>query len=737
MAPLPPCGRTLAVLCGKSVPPVRQTVESCLLYVGLPTAVRLICTPQVETRMEALAAWLRRRLPPECPVSLLPVSGDLPDATAGNSRAAGDAFAPGAIEGTSVSAAPASGGGRPSIREVYAALEAEPLALSLDGGTNFMNCDGLLGLRRTDGIFLQSTRTGVFVTRQNGASFTTSGHPLPPPLPARDLLDMQGIAYECLPTGGRRLKKLCAECKVPLPEDALFDLRIGGRFFDCVWNSGSNRLCLLAWPERNRIDESGAILADTRDMLSFALDKDRLEDLYDRKIYVLEWDRPAAGRLNDEGRGKIEAHCVYGLLHPQPKAGQGYMHGKNAPAMHDVLCGIFTRRQPPGGKTPSLPKLSDFTPESNVLVTALGPNPLPTLKALAAFTGSDALLCCTPDNASVGRMAGVLRRRAADFGLKAVHVLAAGYEGTELPRRLPEFSVPAVVNCTPGTKGQGAFLTLWAAGKGHEVWALPTEGEHAICLSHGYSRKEIPVLPIPLLLDCLVETSVLNYGWGKKAEDWKRDGFYRHMLRFFKAVDEEGLWDVCMPADPARRKAISSADYDFRFVNDKCIELSPKKDGAQPYSCLLGGGGWYERLTAKAIAGLDPHYDVAVNVDIAASAAESGPSHPANNAEAPRRMTERDVLVSARGGRIYVVSCKSFPLNAQDLAAAARQARAAAETFGRFTVPLLHSLFAGGITTLEGVTLFGPDTLCRPEALREALRHAEQLVRARGEKEPA
>jgi hypothetical protein len=197
------------------------------------------------------------------------------------------------------------------------------------------------------------------------------------------------------------------------------------------------------------------------------------------------------------------------------------------------------------------------------------------------------------------------------------------------------------------------------------------------------------------------------------------------MLLFLRELDAAGRWAEFMPTDPLKRKDMEIKGLRFSWIGERKMEfkLAGSADGGQPafsYKRKLRDGYWFEQLTAKALEWLGDGYDPAVKVEI-------------KNKTTKSNLTELDVVLSASGGKLYVISCKAKRglVDEDSLLEAAREVRACAKTLNRFAVPLLHSLYARGRRELAGVMLFGPDTLCRPDELRRCLEEAEALLLTR------
>ncbi|MDR0233401.1 MAG: hypothetical protein LBI31_01100 [Zoogloeaceae bacterium] len=567
-------------------------------------------------------------------------------------------------------------------------------------------------------MFVQAADDAIYITLQNGERFKTQRERLPPSLSVEALLEMQDIRWVYSAKKRQALEELCEEVGFPFPRFSfdkaiLYDVEINNVHFDAVWNTGDNRLRFLIIRRDSLRDDNISRLAEARNILDLALGRKRFKNLLDRDITVIDEDKTTIERLKEEGRGKVKPIHLSKSL---------YSKKKIVSALRDAF-----KPYKPSGVQPPLPDKPAFSGFSgSTLATALGRTPLLTLLVMGAHRAREVILCASPGNEEIKAAAEVLREQAKSYGLGRVQVLATNPQGTELPDMLPKIDQPCAVNITPGTKAQGAFLTQWAKAGGHEIWAVDRGAGRMLNLLEPTQSRELPKPPLRLLLDCLAPGCVASYGLSARAPGWDaRDGFYDAMLRFLHELSVADRWKEFAKLFQRKLSCLKAGSLRFDWIDQETFKLiDSAADRRSVHKCGLKGGKWFEKLTAVALARLEEEYDPVVNVKIKWKNPNVG--KPLDKLRKPHR-TELDVVLSAPGGKLYVISCKTSRLDKKSLANAAREVRACAKTLNRFAVPLLHSLHARGRRELEGIMLFGPDTLCQPDDLRRCLEEAEAL----------
>lgn len=666
--------RTLLVLCGESVLSACQVVRSYVHNLGMPRSIYLICTQEVREGAGRLVDFLRDEFLrnslacPQCSIELFEISKD------------------GKAENL------------PTVVEAYARFEREgPLVVNLSGGTNLMNVTGLLALGRDDTLFVLAGEKAFFCAWQQDGEFQKKNLPLAPPLLVNDLLRLQGVAWSQSTLRKDELRALSKKAQFQWPKycDKYLqtDLAVGGVHFDAVWNPGDNKLHFLVINQDWNRGTRKSRLAETRDLLDLALGRGRLHHLYDRKIAVLEADHAALERFELEGQGKLRAY-------PLPNSD-----------LKESLAEIFAQPPQPRKHADRKP-LEIVDLQGDVLVTAIGPNPLPALLAISAHQAKEVLLCVSDEPPSMKKMASLLKEKAEERGLARVQIISCSPEGLDLLPRLPVLTGSVAVNITAGTKGQGASLALWAKKHGHAVWSLDSAQNQVVCLSAPGQSLPLPMPPFEILLYCLSKGRKrafgLNYNCTDRAGLKKREK-YSDMLCFMRAVDEAKLWESFFSSG-SLREPLEAGAFRLQFNNIKDFFLTQKAHGQtrRPHEYTLDGGGFYECLVGEALAEIGQELDIRLNVT---TWRESSIDEP---------LTELDVVACAHG-KLYVISCKSRPMEMSELVETVREVRNTARNLSRFAVPLLACLYERSCREVEGVMVIGPDVLCQPGRLQQAL----------------
>lgn len=514
--------------------------------------------------------------------------------------------------------------------------------------------------------------------------------PLPPALPVADILHLQGVTWETaqLPVS---LCDLCRKWRVKLPANRLENVRIGHADFDLVWNAGGNKLCFLANLYRER-KENKAWVADIRELCQWAATRTASGQIYDRQTFVLCPTREAQDHLAEESRHKITAVYVADTELP-----------KLAP---EALRRIF---QP----LPALPEgRGSRKATSDTLVLMLGTDAAPTLNALESGFASlgirHVILCHTPD-AVMRERAQRLRKAFAElFPDRDLKTLETGLNGSRLLRQLTveDGAQNIHVNITPGTKGQAAFLTLWAQRNHAAVWSL----DQPFVRRLDGDAAPLPIAACdPLLLrlrypDVRVE--------GDRCDGALHEGLLRHM----RACLEVGLgWDL--------QKDRTANGISLRRTTSKNWEL--RLPSGETHAFTEAGGDWLEGLTACCLTRMGAQH---VHARVRLPWSDDLQDFLEKKFQEEQHRIDMDVLAAWNGGHI-LVSCKANPLF--PIPKAAAEARDMAHSLTRFTLPALCHLgcdasYLEDTGYGEQVPVFGWRELCRPERLADLFAKALQ-----------
>lgn len=640
-------------------------------------AVYLLATPAVRPLADKLRDYAATHALGEVCVLDIPDSLDAPGACAEQARALAEA----------------------------AEKMGKRVIFNLNGGQNYMIVACVLALALFDIHLVQASAWRVVLSGSESSCIL----PLPAPLPPADLLALQEVAWEPVSLTEWNVPQFCERGELDLPQHALCGVRIDGVLFDVVWNPGTNRLCFLVncmYPPNDGEQRK----ATERNIAHWASARGRSAHLYDRQVFALVQNDMSEERLKNEAAGKLDVLNV-----------QGWRN--NSQVLRTELGKLFRKAPLPSGVL-SEPKPTAFRPlPDNTLIVCMGTNVVPTLVAIATHKPDHVVLCYTKGNKGrVESYAGKLQELAPDMGI-SLTLVPVNAEGLFLERLLPEPAANARVhvNITPGTKGQGAMLALWAMRHNAAVWSLDNRRRTAEPLHAPRGESSRPLL-IGDPTHCFQVT-------GQRIKDPGNDvgalashmPFLDELLKFMRQAEEEGRGNELLCG------SLRIGTAELARVDRKCWEL---RLPGKAHSFSLEGGEWFERLTAVAFFRAGAHI-VRQRVRIAWT------ENTEHRVEA--KHPEADVVfrldidvAGAWGPDMFLVSCKSNPYGPVEPAAV--EAAHTGTSLGRFSLRFLaHMGCNRPFLHAGGAMVLGWRELCRPEALRAAfenLRRAQSTFRA-------
>ena len=662
-------------------------------HLGEPVAIHLLATSTVIESSHNLAEQLQHRFGFTMPITVWPIA----DSVRGNATIRHDE---------------ATNGGNveyENVRTVISRLEASgPMVLNIQGGTNHLYAGALLQLARTDHAHILVDYDHTSVTLYNGTRYQSHTFPLPEPLPVEEILSIQGIQWEkCEGPEGQSLSDAMKQAGVGKPANALWDVQIGGMFFDLVWNDDNNVLNFLAWVRQPQAFLPQAhILQEGRAWLDFARDKRFMDFLFTRNIFLFHWDGSLCERVKIEANSKI-----------RPYHTQVYYY------IMEALKEVFAPRHKLA--TSPLPGIKTCPPEGTpVLVTALGTSDA-SLVALCAHNAvcKHALVVYTPDDAIVAsRMESIIQHKEA-FGYESITPVQTTIAGDDLIRRLPaNLGQAACVNITPGSKGQTFGLAMWAKCNGAEVYSLEPDAAGKSQLFSYTTDQAVNFAPVPVdaHLRIMLDSPLKSYEIMDATTEPEADNLDA-TLRFFKSATQNGK-DIDIGRFSGKLYVPGFTLSNTSGAKEWTLQwnTSPKATEKSSYSFTTEGGMWFERLTAWAFAKLPKNLSVVTNVASVrpSKVTEAGPGG---------HLTEVDVLAFGKG-EYFAISCKLPRLNDTATAEAARQIHTVAHNYGRYFAPMLCSFYQKEVTVVEGVVCFGWRTLWNQNALIDAMKRAKALL---------
>jgi hypothetical protein len=562
--------------------------------------------------------------------------------------------------------------GNPPAQEFIAELLEKgdhPIAFNLAGGMNFQVAACVQAMIGKGGLFIYPEQTGIYVIENDQAD---AGLKAIWKLPeAEDVLQLQGLAHEVLSsTNSRHIRKLFEKCGFAPPADPERAIKINQEVFDFYWN-GSNTLYFI----KVLLGEE-AKKENFRRLVAQVNDRDFFHDLYHKQVAVYTTSALVAERIDKESLGGIKL-IKFGNKPDEAKARcqdlQNFMRRDIDNAQKQDYA-VETFGHPEGLQT--------------ALVTSLGADPLPTMTAVWSIRPDHLILLYTPNDDNICRYKKAFTAARHTLGAKALTFVPVGLLGHEcLDFRLPK-GLRASVNITPGTKGHGAMLSLWAARNGADITSIEREGIY----HYIYHYKDHTVSPskAPPPESVLVLSGHRLESAGADASKLKKDHLvYDAITKVLKNIEASGF------------KIESSFYREIGKYN---------KDFKGNLSIPANDGEWFERYVGYCMCrcGADD-VRVRLRTDWSDGAVKR------DNAF----MTDIDVV--ARFGTTYlVIECKVPFLENEKLNEAAEGVKAVAlGHFGRFARPMLCMLKSENMPEqVGGVNSFGYKTLIDGNLLR-------------------
>lgn len=594
-----------------------------------PLGIRLLPTAKTIPRAEAIRDYLVQSGTPAENILIIRVSGSVTDDEDENPPA------------------------HAALRHIEADCPGQGHFFNLAGGMNFQVGACVLEADPARWAFLYPESTGVNLVRLDNAGGKRYAHyllPLPEPI---DVLSLQAIDSREAPPLEEHEKKFLnwtLKTKCPIPDPDGKPLVIGGFKFARVWNTGNELkfLALIHKPAGENQRKPRYYTDMARYLIALCARRDGFGELYHRRVALLTNIGTIAERVQDEGGGKIA-----GLFSEDETFVEKTRAFFGPPAAHHPL-----------------PAKANFPLCGNrgetLLHVPLGKDITPTLVALWSHRPSAVNFLYTPGDPvveisreSISRNTGTLPLRPG--GVFFTPVSLGGKEILDL--EIPPSGARAEVNITPGTKGQAAFLALWAKTAGAGIFTIETASRSITEIPSGEAREARAPRPIAYLV--LSGFKLQSHGADREA-------------LLSDASVQSALDDLAgVPVDGP--------------LFEKIIGLVMARCGADDVRVGVKTG-WAEETTRH----LRKVY---------------GASH----------MTEIDVVARFRAA-YYVVSCKSGSTENIRMAQATRETAAMARLFGRFAVPLVALLdYTGDSWVNNGVCCFGPKTFTDLEKMKRLL----------------
>lgn len=308
-----------------------------------------------------------------------------------------------------------------------------------------------------------------------------------PELSVEEIFDIQNVEYEISNEKTSFGKYVVGNIeKNRLPKTLLHNVTVNNLDFDLVWNCGGNHLAFLVSPgSRDNISrKNDKILSRVRNVIQWAADKTVLKQIYDCKCYILCEKRAHKETVKIQGRGKAIPLNICGYVQDNK-----FIGGKDN-AFSKIACVeldkiLSNKSEPELGKLENDENfVSKVDVTEDTLITTYGKDPAATLATIFShlknhpYLKTVILLCTLELVSSCNRLLASFETYHVNL-LKHVNfrIVKTDLKGRTIPYRLsvnPNIK-NIEVNATPGTKGQTAFLTMFAQKNNFPIWTLNRE----------------------------------------------------------------------------------------------------------------------------------------------------------------------------------------------------------------------------------------------------------------------
>ncbi|GEM_PF-5238150 len=474
-------------------------------------------------------------------------------------------------------------------------------------------------------------------------------------------------------------------------------VRIGEVRFNYVFNSKN----LLIFVYRTDVNTDTQTI---RKIINLATNRHDFGELMHHKIIVITSSKQHKERLQSESGGKVI------VLDP-----------KDTKISIDLSVALKTNKyEIETFSTINSPSLKKS------LYVVLGREIMPTLTAIWSHMPDRICFLYTPtDNTVMESKKSIIENRAL-LPTKEIIFIPTDITGKEILSYKPGPNEVIECNITPGTKAQGAFLTLFAKMHGGTVWSINQKNEGSI--------EQLPTgIKKPLNLpDVLTITKLKGlFTEGMMADRVFDEAGMELLLKFLCKLKEKPFFHRFPEKD------IDLDGFIYRVFKDS--RYGELKVGKQFVRINLDMNPWFEDLTAWSLkkAGVK---DLVLRL--------KRQIQDSSKEEYIVR-TEIDVIGIYRG-RYLVISCKSgkFPskyteINNQSAKTqqyydekfmqlkreAISDLKGTVALLGRFAVPLLSAFrHRGDPQMIDEVYVFGIDTLCDSKKIQNLL---DMAIKAR------
>ena len=321
-----------------------------------------------------------------------------------------------------------------------------------------------------------------------------------PELSVEDIFAIQDVKYEKKEEKTEFGKFVESHLeKRNLPKSLIYNVTLNKLTFDLVWNCGGNHLAFLVSPfgKKGTSQDSNKKLERLRSYLKWAAGKNNQKQIYDFHFYVVCEAGNHIDTTKIQGRGKAIPLESYGYVEKDKFYGGGERRLDFSKKLSFELSLLLSRKNVPEfGKLSKSEEISTKVEVvDNTFITSFGKDPSSTIAALLSHLEchtylKTVLLLCTPDLIKqCNKFITILKSYPSQF-LKHINfkIVKTDVKGRSIPYILSaKRDIKNVeVNATPGTKGQAAFLTLFAQNNDFPVWTL--NQKEVLCCNQDFEK---------------------------------------------------------------------------------------------------------------------------------------------------------------------------------------------------------------------------------------------------------
>lgn len=321
-----------------------------------------------------------------------------------------------------------------------------------------------------------------------------------PELSVEDIFAIQNVTYEKKEEKTEFGKFVESHLeKRNLPKSLIYNVSLNHLTFDLVWNCGGNHLAFLVSPfgKKGTSQDSDKKLERLRSYLKWAAGKNNQKQIYDFHFYVVCEAGNHIDTTKIQGRGKAIPLESYGYVEKDKFYGGGERRLDFSKKLSFELSLLLSRKNVPEfGKLSKSEEISTKVEVvDNTFITSFGKDPSSTIAALLSHLEchtylKTVLLLCTPDLIKqCNKFITILKSYPSQF-LKHINfkIVKTDVKGRSIPYILSaKRDIKNVeVNATPGTKGQAAFLTLFAQNNDFPVWTL--NQKEVLCCNQNFEK---------------------------------------------------------------------------------------------------------------------------------------------------------------------------------------------------------------------------------------------------------